>query len=110
MEKLAFLLAAAHAPTPAVIDHLPCVITVKGNYVLPSDLGSNLIEIDPSNVTIDMQGHYISGTVDAGQTTRGIYANCTTPFAAAPTQAATTDAGKMTFLAANSQRTTFAVR
>lgn len=72
--------AAAHAQTPTVINHLPYVINTKGLYVLTNDLSSsqtsgNLILINANNVTIDFQGHFLSGPVgNTTQTTTGIYA------------------------------------
>ena len=71
--------ATVHAQT--VITSLPYTITAKGLYVLNQDLSSsqtsgNLITVNASNVTIDFQGHFISGAVgNTSQTTYGIYAS-----------------------------------
>ena len=76
LASLAVLLCAPAATrAQTVISSLPYTITVSGNYVLSGDLAStqtsgNLIEIDASNVTLDMQDYYISG----GSGTTGIYA------------------------------------
>ena len=64
---LALLLASAVADSAqTVINSLPYTITTKGLYVLNNDLDStqtsgNLITVNASNVTIDLQGHYLSG-------------------------------------------------
>ena len=71
--------ATVHAQT--VITSLPYTITATGAYVLNGNLSSsqtsgNLITVNASNVTIDFQGHFISGAVgNTSQTTYGIYAS-----------------------------------
>ena len=71
--------ATVHAQT--VITSLPYTITATGAYVLNGNLSSsqtsgNLITVNASNVTIDFQGHFISGAVgNTSQTTTGIYAS-----------------------------------
>ena len=77
---LALLLAsaiAAHAQT--VINHVPYTITVAGDYVLGSNLNSSqtsgvLITINAGNVTLDLQGHYLSGPVSGTNNVDGIIA------------------------------------
>ena len=70
--------ATVHAQT--VITSLPYTITATGAYVLNGNLSSsqtsgNLITVNASNVTIDFQGHFISGAVGNTSQTYGIYAS-----------------------------------
>lgn len=68
-----------HAQT--VISSLPYTITTGGSYVLNANLIStattgNLITINASNVTLDMQDHFIAGPSNTpASTLMGIYAN-----------------------------------
>ena len=74
------LLLGATARAQTVINSLPYTISAKGLYVLGGDLSSaqisgNLITISASNVTLDLQGHYLSGPAgNNSQGTIGIYA------------------------------------
>ena len=69
----------AQAQEPKVIDYLPYTISASGPYVLNTSLSSsqasgNLITVAVSNVSIDLQGNFISGPVgNTAQTTNGIY-------------------------------------
>ena len=69
---LALLLASAAVSfAQTVITSLPYTITAKGLYVLNGDLSSSqtsgsLITVAASNVTIDLQGHYLSGPASYG--------------------------------------------
>ncbi len=62
-----------------VINALPYTITTAGEYVLTANLTSpqttgNLITINASNVTLDLQGHFITGPTNTADTPIGIYA------------------------------------
>lgn len=76
-----FTAAATTACAQTVITSLPYTITVGGSYVLNNNLSAaitsgSLIKISASNVTIDMQGHFIAGSVgNTTQTTIGISAD-----------------------------------
>ncbi len=78
---LALLLASsALASAQTVINSLPYTVTSPGLYVLNQNLSSNqttgnLITVATSNVTIDLQGHFLSGPVgNTTQDTLGIFA------------------------------------
>jgi hypothetical protein len=63
------LLLALVGHTQTVIHSLPYTITASGNYVLGANLSyspsgfTGAITINQSNVTIDLNGHYISNPV-----------------------------------------------
>ncbi len=69
------------ATAQTVINSLPYTITTAGEYVLGSNLSSpltsgNLITVNASNVTLDLQGHYPSGPTSASSNSvYGIYAS-----------------------------------
>ncbi len=78
---LALLLASVVATSAqTVINSLPYTITVAGDYVLGGNLSvsqqtSNLIQVNASNVTIDLQGYYLSGPANYSSVYySGIYA------------------------------------
>ena len=46
-----------------------------GSNLNSAQTGGNLITVNASNVTIDLQGHFLTGSTDPNSSAVGIYAN-----------------------------------